>query len=348
MKKTKPKQTTRAKPKKTKAEIKKLLEKAKEKNEGKVNGHEIIVPDGNESIKRKDLIQFFDPEQKKTMHGYFIGWSKSKPDYANIRNEFGGRLKVHKTKFQKVSNVTVRDGKVVVDPTAKWDVNKKFEFLQAYIKMVVEKKMISLIIAGEGGLGKTYMVMMVLNLLGKIEGEDYIIIKGYSTARGLYNTLYAHSSKLIIFDDTDSILDGEVSANILASALDSYDRRIVHWVKSEKFAAEEDAPPNFEFTGNIIFISNLPKYAIPQKLLSRANNIDLTMSTLDKIKRMETILPAIKPEVPVEQRQEAFDELKKHAEKCRDFNLRTLIKAIEIRTSGETEWADMIEFMACS
>jgi hypothetical protein len=55
-------------------------------------------------------------------------------------------------------------------------------------------------------------------------------IKGFSTAKNMFRTLYENNGSTIIFDDCDSILKDAIAINILKAALDSYDKRVITWV----------------------------------------------------------------------------------------------------------------------
>ena len=86
------------------------------------------------------------------------------------------------------------------------DINLRFEFLNQLAKMVIWKVTPSLIITGEGGLGKSHSVMEAISQCDLFKNE-WVVIKGYSTPRGLYNTLYDNRDKIVVFDDCDSILE---------------------------------------------------------------------------------------------------------------------------------------------
>ena len=143
-------------------------------------------------------------------------------------------------------------------------INQKFEYLENLTQMVVNGITPSLILVGEGGIGKSHTVKSVINSLD-IPESNYTFIKGYSTARGLYNTLYDNNGKIIIFDDCDSVLDDRVAVNILKSALDSYDSREISWLA--KMTKSDEYPNKFEFTGQIIFISNKKNILLHQPMV---------------------------------------------------------------------------------
>ena len=222
-----------------------------------------------------------------------------------------------------------------------FSINQRFDFLNDLTKMVIYDVTPSLIVTGEGGLGKTHSVSQAIDVTG-LQGCEYIFIKGYSTARGLYNTLYDNSDKLIIFDDCDSVLEDKVAVNILKSALDSYETRTISWMarmnKNDKY------PQQFDFNGRIIFISNKSKTSIDGAILSRSLTVDLTMTPDEKIERMTTILPNILPEYDDEVKLEALNFLNENKGSA-SINMRTLIMVIKMRFSNPDNWMDMASYM---
>lgn len=223
-----------------------------------------------------------------------------------------------------------------------FDINKRFTFLSKLTTMVANKKTQSLVVTGEGGLGKTYTVTNTIEKLG-LEENQYHIIKGYSTPRGLYNTLYDNNGKLIIFDDCDSVLEHTTSLNILKGALDSYDKRLITW--SAKMSKGDEYPQQFEFTGQIIFISNKNREKINQAIISRSMVVDLAMSDDDKIARMKYILPYIcRPMLP-SIKVDAMSLIEKNKEDIKDLNIRTLIKVCKIREAFEGDgWEELAKY----
>ena len=222
-----------------------------------------------------------------------------------------------------------------------FNINQRFNFLQDLTSMVVQGATPSLIVTGEGGLGKTHTVTQTIkdNLLDE---NDFVTFKGYSTARGLYNTLYDHNGKLIVFDDCDSVLEDKVALNILKSALDSYETRQITWMA--RMNKSDEYPNQFNFTGRIIFISNKDKSKIDSAILSRSLTVDLTMTPSEKIERMSFILDKILPDYSIEVKSDALnflDEMKDSA----NLNLRTLIMVSKIRGGFPDTWKNLATYM---
>ena len=222
-----------------------------------------------------------------------------------------------------------------------FSINERFNFLNDLTKMVIYDVTPSLIIVGEGGLGKTHSVSQSIDITG-LQDHEFVFFKGYSTARGLYNTLYDNNDKLIIFDDCDSVLEDKVAVNILKSALDSYETRTISWMA--KMNKNDEYPQQFDFTGRIIFISNKSKTSIDGAILSRSLTVDLTMTPDEKIERMTTILPNILPEYSDEVKTEALNFLNENKEGS-NINMRTLIMVIKMASSNPDTWKSMASYM---
>lgn len=227
----------------------------------------------------------------------------------------------------------------------KFSVNKRFGFMEKLSKMVLCGRAVSLIITGEGGLGKTYTVKKSIEELGYRDMEDYVFVKGYSTAKGLYRTLWEHNDKVIVFDDCDEVLKNDIAKNILKGALDSYDDRIISWVSQ---STNSDLPEQFEFTGRIIFISNMKQEKVDQAVLSRSLTIDLSMSVDEKIERIRRIADKLVPELDTTGIDEVLELLEDNKQEMNDLNFRTFIKAAKIKLSEGEDWKELAEFMILS
>ena len=223
-------------------------------------------------------------------------------------------------------------------------INQRFEFLGNLTQMVIGGVTPSLIIVGEGGLGKTHSVTQTIKA-NDVEEDCYIFLKGYSTARGLYNTLYDNNGKLIIFDDCDSVLEDKVAINILKSALDSYERRTISWMA--KMNKSDEYPQQFDFTGRIIFISNKSKEKIDEAIRTRSLTVDLTMTPDDKIERMGSILNSILPEYSIEVKKQALEFLKTVKDDV-SLNMRMLIMVTKMASTYPSNWRDMAKYMVKS
>jgi|688.fasta_scaffold202808_2 hypothetical protein len=223
-------------------------------------------------------------------------------------------------------------------------INQKFDLLKSLTNMVISGHTPSLIVLGEGGLGKTHTILECIKAANLYDIE-WTIFKGYSTARGLYNTLYDNRNKLIIFDDCDSVLEDKTAINILKSALDSYDKRTITWMS--KVAKGDEYPQQFDFEGSIIFISNKSKSSIDGAVLSRSLFVDLTMTSFEKCSRISEIIQDILPQYSLEIKLDALHFLRSLDDSI-NFNLRTFIMVSKMRASNPVGWRDMAKYMIVS
>ena len=183
--------------------------------------------------------------------------------------------------------------------------------------------------------------MQVVNDKG-LEKSEYVVFKGYSTARGLYNSLYDNNGKVIIFDDCDSILEDRVAVNILKSALDSYEKRTISWMA--RMSRGDDYPQQFDFTGQIIFISNKNMTSIDDAILSRSLTVDLSMTSCEKIERMDHILTQILPDHTYRAKSQALEFLKEKKDEI-NLSLRSLIITTKLVETYPDNWKDLANYM---
>jgi len=232
---------------------------------------------------------------------------------------------------------------------SEFSINQRFEFLDKFTNMVLDGDTASVIVTGEGGLGKTHTVMNALKEKGFEEGTDFAVIKGYATPKALYGTLFENNGKVIVFDDCDSVLKDPTAINILKGALDSYSKRTISWL--QKGFVPDEYPPSFEFNGHVIFISNIDSSKLDGAIKSRSITIDLSMTIKDRVDRMRHILPEILPSYPMNIKEAALNFMVKFSGEAKEFNMRTLMKATKvIKAYGldSGEWEDAVKYLLVS
>jgi hypothetical protein len=184
------------------------------------------------------------------------------------------------------------------------------------------------------GMGKTHIVKETLGDLGLRESFEFVHFKGRATAAGLYITLYENSDKIIVLDDCDSVFKDEDAVNILKGALDSYDTRRISYITSRelKDSYQNPVPRQFEFTGRVIFISNIEQSKIDEAIKSRSFVQDISMSTDQVFQRMEQLLEKIEPSINKASKVMALEIMKSLHSKYNgvEINIRSLIKAARI------------------
>jgi hypothetical protein len=218
------------------------------------------------------------------------------------------------------------------------DPEDMFANLERLTKMVGRGIQPSLVLTGMAGVGKTHLVKETLKGLGLRESYDFEHFKGKATAAGLYMTLYQNSDKIVIFDDCDSVFKDDDAVNLLKAALDSYDTRKISYISTRPLKDEfgEPIPTHFEFTGKIIFISNINQNKLDSAIRSRSFVADITMNTQQMFLRMSQLLKTMEPSIPIVAKEQALEIMKELDSKYAgvDINLRSFIKAARICAMG--------------
>lgn len=240
---------------------------------------------------------------------------------------------------RKINEMGATLGQAVTDtPKVQFSVTERFSFINQFIGLVATKKLNSFILTGSGGLGKTHAVIEGLKAKGLREDTvgsmgEFIFIRGFSTAKALYRTLFENNGKVIIFDDADSVHKDAVGANILKAALGSEAKRVISWGSE---ARDEDLPNRFEFYGRVIFISNLSQSQFPQALLSRSMRVDLTLNTEEKLERITEVFKSVKGDV--EEKAEVLEFIVENAQVASDLNIRSALAVLKLRRDVGDNW----------
>ena len=251
---------------------------------------------------------------------------------------------------------TVENNKTEV--VSEFGINERFAFVEQMVGMVAKKTIASTIITGQGGLGKTHTVLKALKSFGMQDTTDltqfevgarintpkaYRIIKGFSTAKGLYRTLFEGNGQVLVFDDCDSVLKDPVALNLLKGALDSYGDRWISWNADFK---DEDLPKSFKFTGAIVFISNMDLDRVDQAVKTRAMCVDLSMTTEQKVERMEALVvdKEFLPEFDVQYKKDAIAFIREVMNDVSNLSLRSLIATTKIRAEGGA-WKNLAKYV---
>ena len=221
-----------------------------------------------------------------------------------------------------------------------------FGNLERLTKMVGRGIQPSLVITGMAGVGKTHLVKETLKQMGLTESKEFVHFKGRATPAGLFITLYQNSDKIVELDDCDSVFKDDDAVNILKAALDSYDTRRISYISSKPLKDEygEPIPPHFEFTGRIIFISNINQSKLDEAIRSRSFVSDISMNTTQMFQRMEQLMESMERSIPIAAKKQALEIMKSLDAKFAgiDVNLRSFIKAARICAMGFDNAEEMV------
>jgi hypothetical protein len=242
-------------------------------------------------------------------------------------------------------------------------IRQRFEILDEMTTAATTGDIRAMIVSGPPGVGKSFGVERIVEkacLFDQISGKRLRaeVIKGSTSALGLYCALYKHSDAncMLVFDDCDSILLDDTSLNLLKGALDSGKKRKISWLSDSHMLRREGVPDSFEFKGSVIFITNLKFDKMKSQKLrdhldalqSRCHYLDLTLDTMrDKVLRIKQIaqdgeLFSEYEFQPCEQ-DEIIEFLETNKNKFREMSLRMAIKIADLKKSFPLKWKAMAE-----
>ena len=237
-------------------------------------------------------------------------------------------------------------------------IGERFEILHEMAKAAIAGDVRAMIVTGPPGVGKSYGVedeVDKASTFDKIAGRKLRseVVKGASTAIGLYCTLFKYSDpgNVIVFDDCDNLFYDPVALNILKGALDTGKKRKISWLADSAMLRREDVPSSFEFKGSIIFITNLDFAHIKTKsikdhlnaLESRCHYVDLTINTArEKILRIKQVIanPEFADDYKISRDEQTslVSFLFGNQAKFREISIRTVIKLIGLFKTFPNNW----------
>jgi len=208
------------------------------------------------------------------------------------------------------------DSKVYADPET------VFEDIEDLLSLVASNQWRTLIICGQGGIGKTFHVTegsrSLTELLGP-EGDKWTYHSGTKAAPfSFYKTLFQERNKVIVFDEADSLLKNQDIIMMLKPLLDTSGKNMASYMAGTKnmvglsdqeikeYSEECDSrladgemigtgkkdvqlPSKFFFGGGMVFISNMKSSEIEQAIMSRSIFVDVHLAEQDVLKRIKSI-----------------------------------------------------------
>ena len=278
---------------------------------------------------------------------------------AGMKSSKGESKSLEMAKVDKVTSET--------DDEIKARLRERFSILDDMTRAVKKGAVRAMIVSGPPGVGKSFGVEKVLgkhDLMANVAGNEklkkYEVVKGAMSALGLYSKLYQYSDakNILVFDDCDSVLLDDLSLNILKAALDSGNKRMIHWNTDSHMLRREGIPDSFEFKGGAIFITNIKFENVKSKKLkdhlealeSRCHYLDLTIDTeREKVLRIKQIVEdgmLDKYDFEPGAKEELLDFIDTNKKKLRELSLRMVLKLADLKAGFPDRWTGIAE-MTC-
>lgn len=232
---------------------------------------------------------------------------------------------------------------------------ERFRVVSELTHYVTRGHVRSLIISGPPGLGKSYTVEKIMEAYDP-EGKNYDIIKGFTRPTGIYKSFWQNreKGKIVIFDDCDSAFGDDVAMNLIKTACDTTEKRILSWRAETKMVDDEGelVERKFEFNGSVIFITNedFDKHIMQQKRLavhfdamrSRSFYIDMAMyNSRDYMIRLKQVIEAgilEKHGLNEYQSSMAIKWIEENYSKLQELSIRILVKLAQLIVANPETW----------
>lgn len=310
------------------------------------------IPDGMEPKKRG--------YERKT-YNWYIARGLTPPDHLSVPKVIkAGATNVFHIPAMQPQVATIEPVTLETDQEIADRISTRFDVLEALVSDVIEGDVRALIVSGPPGLGKSYTVEQTL-ANGDVEHR---IVKGHARATGLFKQLYEHreEGQILVFDDCDSVFEDNISLNLLKTALDTTEERVISWLSEAEMLGEdgEAIPSTFTYEGSVIFITNLDFDKAIQRgskigkhleaLISRAHYIDLGLKSVrDYVIRIKQVVNETKmlSNLKKDQMAQVIEFIESHKESLREISLRTALKVGNLCASGKSNWRDVARITCC-
>lgn len=235
---------------------------------------------------------------------------------------------------------------------------ERFSALNLISQQTVNGKNKALIVSGPAGVGKSHNVLQAAREFEK-RGGKVGVIKGFCRPTGLYRALYDHSAQndVLIFDDADSAFGDPVSLNLLKAACELSENRRISWMAETKMLTDEGdrLPRTFEYSGNIVFITNIDMQAAVDRghglaahfdaLMSRSLYIDLGMKNKrDCIVRIKQVVESgalSSHGITSTDAREILGFVEENSDKLRELSLRLVVKIGHLKRNNPVQWKSL-------
>jgi len=264
---------------------------------------------------------------------------------------------------------TVEQESTETDDEAMNRIASSFAILDEMSAATINGNIRALIVSGPPGVGKSYGVeqqMERASVFDRLADNKvrYQVVKGATTALGLYAQLYKFSDhkNVLIFDDCDSVLSDELALNILKAALDSGTHRKIFWNSDSAMLRREGIPDSFDFNGSVIFITNIKFHNMKSKKLqdhldalqSRCHFLDLTINTeRDKILRIKQVHRDADGGLFADyyfengEADEIFEFMLDNKSNLRELSLRMCLKIADLVKISPKNWKTLAKATVC-
>ena len=203
------------------------------------------------------------------------------------------------------------------------------------VRMVAKGYTQALMFEGEGGLGKTHIILRTLQQ----ENADYHYMRGYTTPFRFYTTLYEHRNKpIIVLDDIEGIFRNDISKSILKATLDTNpESRIIQY--NSPRAKNLNIPTQFRPRFRVIVCANsYPNEPDFRAVMDRCMYYPFNFTYEQKLEILSHITRLPYKQMSEEQRREVYNHIRAYSTRATKLSIRTLFKLYDLYLYDRSVW----------
>jgi hypothetical protein len=212
-----------------------------------------------------------------------------------------------------------------------------YQQLEDFTKMIQMTQINGMIVTGSSGIGKTSTVRRTLRYMQ----VDYAYDKVVTKSKGdLYKILHNNNNKVLIIDEANEMIKkGSPFLPILLSALEAGEnRRITYFNKRDKDIQSGRYPQSFEYTGSMIFITNMSLARVDQAILSRSLTMEIVLNKQEILREIREGIEEYHPKIPVHLKREVYKFLVDNQHRIEDLDYRKYEQILCMRVGTSKNW----------
>ena len=241
-------------------------------------------------------------------------------------------------------------------------IRKRFAMQEKLVDRVINGTVRSLVVSGPPGVGKSFNVEKALEPLTSNDGDanedgtrgrGVRVLSGTVSVPGLIIAAWDTHQKgdVLVFDDCDDLFRDETGLNILKGILDTSQKRWVKYNKNATWMDDMGIPREFEYSGSVIFLSNIDfdleiqrgSRLAPHLLafIDRSLFLNLTLRTQDDFLARLDHLAAVMIKND-EEREAVMSFIREHAGRFHSLSGRLILHAYTAMKKYPNDWEDEI------
>ena len=239
-------------------------------------------------------------------------------------------------------------------------IRKRFAMQEKLVDRVINGTVRSLVVSGPPGVGKSFNVEKALEPLMSSDanedgtrGRGVRVLSGTVSVPGLIIAAWDTHQKgdVLVFDDCDDLFRDETGLNILKGILDTSQKRWVKYNKNATWMDDMGIPREFEYSGSVIFLSNIDfdleiqrgSRLAPHLLafIDRSLFLNLTLRTQDDFLARLDHLAAVMIKND-EEREAVMSFIREHAGRFHSLSGRLILHAYTAMKKYPNDWEDEI------